>query len=144
MSTMKSDGFKKQNRKTAQKLSGAKKRGRVYSPYARWSEKERTAWKISGSASRHVVVRNSDPRSRYDAYAILSSQESRELDNAISTLRGVILEEKLTLPPNEKMIISDVNAIMVEGDNYGIEIRDQRGRKKELQSARNNNREIRR
>ena len=111
MSTMKSYGRKKQNWKTAKRLSNTKKWVSAYRPADGWSVKGSAVCQIPGSTSGCVVVRNSSPhshsvvvrnsspcshsvvvrdsvsRSHSVVYEILSSQESRELDNAMFTLR---------------------------------------------------------
>lgn len=98
MSTMKSHVRKKQNWRTAKKVSSAKKQmggyrsGGIYRSGAKWYLKESADCHIPGSTSRYVVVRDLSPRSHSDVYKILASQEKRELDNAISTLRRAILD----------------------------------------------------
>lgn len=87
MSTIKRYDHRNQNRKTGKNLSVAKKRAGIHCHVA----KGRCSRCRLGSISRDVCIRPS--RSQSVVYGILSSQESRELDNAISTLRRAMSED---------------------------------------------------
>lgn len=91
MSTMKIYGRKKQHRRAAKTVSIAKKQMGIYRSGTKYFLKGSTDSRFPVFASRRIAVRGLIPRSHSYAYKILASQENRELDNAISTLKRAML-----------------------------------------------------